>query len=334
MKMKKIIALVAGGYTKEDVISIKSANVVEQHIDKEKYDVYKIVITSKEWYYVSPSDGKIFVDKNDFSISVQGRRICFDLAFIIIHGVPGENGMMQAYFEMLQIPYTSCDATVSALTMNKAFCNAILRQYGVRVSNSVHLIEGQKIFIDDITEKVGFPCFVKPNGGGSSIGMSKVKTKEELPTAITTAFAEDKQILIEKFVKGRELSCGLIRLKGEIIVFPITEIISQKEFFDYEAKYQGLSNEITPAQISEDIKQEVQEIAKYIYTKLNCFGVVRCDFILEENSRNLYFLEVNTIPGQSEQSIVPQQVRCMGWAIKELYSLLIEESLKRSKKEA
>ncbi|MEG2336234.1 MAG: D-alanine--D-alanine ligase [Bacteroidales bacterium] len=327
--MKKNIALVAGGYTKEDVISINSAKVVEKHIDATKYKVFKIIITRQEWYYEEGPNTKITVDKNDFSIILNNEKICFDLAFIIVHGVPGENGMMQAYFDMINIPYTTCDATVSAITMNKAFCNAILSQYDVRVAKSIHLIKNQTFSIDAIATELGFPCFVKPNGGGSSIGMTKVKAKEDLPLAIATAFSEDTQVLIEQFVKGRELSCGLMQVKGKIIVFPITEIISKTDFFDYEAKYKGLSDEVTPAQISPEIQAQIQQKSSYIYEKLNCFGIVRCDFILEEKTGNLYFLEVNTVPGQSEQSIVPQQVRCMGWTIDTLYSYLIEESFRK-----
>lgn len=326
--MKKKVALIVGGYSKENVISIKSGNVVEKHIDKELYDTYKICIDKDGWFYLAPDGSKVEIDKNDFSLTIQNTKLKFDIALIIIHGSPGENGLLQSYFDLLQIPYTTCSATVSALTFNKAYCNAVLAQRGIQTSASIQLFQTQTYSLETIAQTIGFPCFVKPNAGGSSIGMSKVQKIEELQAAIDSAFAEDREVLIERFVKGREFSCGVFKVKGEIIVFPITEIISQKDFFDYEAKYFGFSNEVTPADIPASIAKKISETTKHVYELLDCKGIVRCDYILEENSNKLYFLEVNTVPGQSEQSIVPQQIRHMGWTEKQLYTTLIEECLR------
>jgi D-alanine-D-alanine ligase len=243
-----------------------------------------------------------------------------------VHGTPGEDGKLQGYLDMLQIPYNTCDAATSALTFNKGFCNKVVKNLNiVNVSDSVHIFKNTPFNLSEIAEKLGFPCFVKPNCGGSSIGMSKVKTFDELKPAIDRAFEEDTQVLIEKFVKGREFSCGMFRSKGEKIVFPITEIISKKEFFDYEAKYTPeLTDEVTPAQVDDLYRNLIQQTASKLYDELNCAGIVRFDFILEEHTNALYFLEVNTVPGQSENSIVPQQARAMGWTMRELYTRTLD----------
>jgi D-alanine-D-alanine ligase len=320
------------------VISIRSAAVVEQHLDTALFNVYKIIITPENWTHTTADGKQIPIDKNDFSLTINGTYITFDAAFIIVHGTPGEDGKLQGYLDMLKIPYNTCDAITSALTFNKGFCNKVVKNLNiVNVSNSVHIFKNKSYNISEIAEKLGFPCFVKPNCGGSSIGMSKVKTLEELQPAIDRAFEEDTQVLIEKFVKGREFSCGLFRstearsanttkLISEKIVFPITEIVSKKEFFDYEAKYTtGLTDEITPAQVDDKYRDLIQRTASKLYDELNCAGIVRFDFILEEGTNALYFLEVNTVPGQSENSIVPQQARAMGWTIQGLYTRVMAE---------
>jgi D-alanine-D-alanine ligase len=324
----KNIALIAGGYSGENVISIRSAAVVEQHLDTTLFNVYKIIVTPEDWTHTTADGKEISVDKNDFSLMINGKYIYFDAAFIIVHGTPGEDGKLQGYLDMLKIPYNTCDAITSALTFNKGFCNSVVKNMSiVNVSDSVHIFKDKPYHVSGIVEKLGFPCFVKPNCGGSSIGMSKVKTFDELNPAIDRAFEEDTQVLIEKFVKGREFSCGLFRSKGEKIVFPITEIISKKEFFDYEAKYTtGMTDEITPAQVEEKYSNLMQDTASKLYDELNCAGIVRFDFILEDGSNALYFLEVNTVPGQSENSIVPQQARAMGWTIRELYTRVMTET--------
>ena len=326
MKSKKNIALVCGGYSKESVISVMGAESIEKHIPTDRYRVFKIVIEPNRWYYKSPDGATEDIDRNNFTLA---GNIFFDLAYINIHGTPGENGLLQSYFDMLHIPYTTCNACTSALTFNKAFCNAVLAHHGIRVADSVHLLRQDPYDVEAIGNRLGFPCFVKPNSEGSSIGVSKVKRLGDLQDAIEHAFEEDKEVLVEKFIDGKEYSCGLMRLNGEIRVFPLAAIVPKKDFFDYEAKYNGASEEIIPAPVSPELTQEIGEISKRVYQLLNCSGVVRCDFIVEESTQQLYFLEVNTTPGQSEESIVPKQVREMGWSLEEFYTTVIEEALAR-----
>lgn len=329
--MKKNIALVAGGYSGEYVISVKSAAVIENHIDSNIYNVYKIVITRDGWTYTTSDGLEIAVDKNDFSLTIEGKKVTFDAVFIGIHGTPGEDGRLQGYFEMLGIPFTSCGMVTSALTFNKGFCNKVVAALNVvNVSKSVHIFRDQPYDTKTILQELKLPVFVKPAEGGSSIGMSKVNTAEELPAAIDKAFKEDVQILIEEFVKGREITCGLYRSEGKFTVLPLTEIISSKEFFDYEAKYTpGMSKEVTPAEVPEEIAEQIRKTAQELYNRLNCQGIVRMDFIWEEAGKRLFFLEVNTMPGQSENSIVPQMVRAAGKTLQEFYGTLIEDCLKR-----
>lgn len=326
--MDKInVALICGGYSKESVISVMGADSIVKHIPSDRYRVFTVVIEPNRWYYKA-EDGSIQdIDRNNFSIS--GSNIHFDVAFINIHGTPGENGLLQGYLDMLHIPYTTCNACTSAVTFNKAFCNAILRRYGVRVADSVHLLRQENYDPEAIAHELGIPCFVKPNSEGSSIGVTKVKAVQDLKAAIETAFLEDKEVLIERYIKGKEFSCGLMRRNGKIIVFPIAAIVPKNEFFDYEAKYKGASDEIVPAPVSEELKDEMGEIATNVYRILNCKGVVRCDFIVEDDTQDVYFLEVNTTPGQSEESIVPKQAKAMGWTLENLYENMIEEALGR-----
>lgn len=328
--MKKNIALVAGGYSGEYAISVQSAVTIEQHLDLSRYDLYKIMITRNDWFYIDGSGNRILVDKNDFSLTLNRQKILFDAAFIGIHGAPGEDGKLQGYFDMLQIPYTGCSAVTSAVTFNKSFCNKIISSFGiVKVAKSLHLFKDQPFEEKDIGGSLRFPVFVKPAEGGSSLGVSKVMSASEaLGEAIEKAFQEDSQVLIEEYIKGRELTCGLFKTGGKVTALPVTEIISSKDFFDYEAKYTaGVSREITPAEIEEDIALHIQDIASQLYNKLNCRGVVRMDFILEEKSNELYFLEANTMPGQAAGSIVPQQVKAAGLSLANFYALLIEEAL-------
>jgi D-alanine-D-alanine ligase len=327
--MKKNIALFAGGYTGESVISMKSAGMIENNIDTTQYNVYKIILTDNSWYYES-NNVKTEIDKNDFSLTIEGKKIKFDLVFIIIHGSPGEDGKLQGYFDMLNIPYTTCDSTTSAITMNKGYTKSIVNGiHDLHTAGSLQIFQGDQLVTDQLKEKLKLPYFVKPNNGGSSIGMSKVVRTEDLPSAIDKAFKEDKQILVEEFIKGREFTIGVVKLNGKIQVLPMTEIISSKEFFDYEAKYTpGITQEITPGRVDEHQKKKIENIVIEVYKKLNCKGVVRIDFILQENTDDFYFIEINTVPGQSENSIIPQQVRAMGKTIKDFYSELIEEALR------
>lgn len=329
--MKKNIALVAGGYSGEYVISIQSAATIEHHLDPERYRVFKISITRDGWFYTDPAANHIPVDKNDFSLTLPGEKINFDAVFIGIHGTPGEDGKLQGYFDMLGIPYASCGAVTSAVTFNKSYCNKVVATLNiVQVARSVHLFRDQPFEERELARSLRFPVFVKPAEGGSSLGVSKVNApSEELGKAIERAFQEDNQVLIEEFIKGREITCGLYRSGEEVVALPLTEIISGKEFFDYEAKYTaGVSQDITPAQLPEDITLEIQETAKKLFLALNCRGMARLDFILEEGSQKLYFLEANTMPGQSEISLIPQQVKASGMSLTDFYGILIEACLK------
>lgn len=327
---KKTIAFVTGGYSGEAVISYKSAVTIENNIDKDKYDVYKIDMHPTGWWYETEQGEEVAVDKNDFSIKVNGSKITFDAVLIGIHGTPGEDGKLQGYFDMLKIPYTSCNAATSALTFNKRNTVAVAAFGGIKVARSVLLIKNNFINADEIATQLKFPVFIKPNNGGSSIGMSKVnEPSEELGVAIEKAFKEDDQVLIEEFIKGREFTIGVFKSGANIITLPITEVITKKDFFDYEAKYvAGMSEEITPAVVDEAVAEKVRKNATLAYELMDCRGVVRIDFIYDESDGQPYMLEVNTVPGQSEASIVPKQVRAMGWTLKEFYSALIEECFK------
>jgi len=324
--MKKTIALVTGGFSGEAVISCKSAVTIDNNLDRTKFNVYKIDINPAGWFYENSNGEKTGIDKNDFSLTISGDKIRFDAVFIGMHGTPGEDGKLQGYFDTLKIPYTSCDAGTSAITFNKRYTVAVASFSGIDVAKSVLLIKNSFGSPEEVIQNLKFPVFVKPNNGGSSIGMSKVnKPSDELGAAIEKAFKEDDQVLIEEYIRGREFTIGVFKTKGNIIALPITEVISKKDFFDYEAKYEGASTEVTPAQVDESIAEQVRNTAKKIYALFNCRGVVRIDFIYNEEAGKPYMLEINTIPGQSEASIVPQQVRAMGWSLKEFYTRLVEE---------
>jgi D-alanine-D-alanine ligase len=327
--MNPKIAFVTGGFSGEAEISYKSAITIENNVDRNKWDLYKIDINPQGWFYKSPTGEKVLVDKNDFSITINGEKIIFNAVLIGIHGTPGEDGKLQSYFDLLKIPYTSCDATTSALTFNKRYTVAVAAAGGINVSRSVLLFKNHKLSPDELVKNLSFPVFVKPNNGGSSIGMSKVNSSsEELGTAIEKAFKEDDQVLVEEFIKGREFTIGVFKSNAEIIALPITEVISKKDFFDYEAKYLGASEEVTPAKVEESIAEQVRQEAVKAYRIFNCKGIVRIDFIYSEADNKPFMLEINTVPGQSEASIVPQQVRAMGWNLTQFYTALIEECLR------
>jgi D-alanine-D-alanine ligase len=323
--MKKNIALVTGGFSGEAVISYKSANTIDKNLDREKFNVYKIDVNTNGWFYELSNGNKTEVNKNDFSLQTENGVVKFDAVFIGMHGTPGEDGKLQGYFDTLKIPYTSCDAASSAITFNKRYTVAVAAMAGIHVSKSFHLFKHTPVPLQQIIDGLAFPVFVKPNNGGSSIGMSKVYETNALEAAIEKAFKEDDQVLVEQMIKGREFTVGVFKTKGNIVVLPVTEVISKKDFFDYEAKYEGASTEVTPAEVDEVSADKIRAAAKKIYAVFNCRGVVRVDFILEENSGHPHMLEINTIPGQSEASIVPQQVKAMGWSLKEFYTKLVEE---------
>ncbi|NCD71903.1 D-alanine--D-alanine ligase [Mucilaginibacter agri] len=321
---KKNIALVAGGYSGEYEVSINSANNIAANLPAEQFNVYKILINRDSWFHEAAT-GKVEVDKNDFSITVDGSKINFDAAFITVHGTPGEDGKLQGYFDMLGLPYNTCDAATSALTMNKAHTKSIV--HGIKhlnVAKSLQLFKKDMHDVGTITASLKFPLFIKPNNGGSSVGMSKVHNAAELPHALDKAFKEDSQILVEEFIKGREFSIGIARLNHHLKVLPATEIISSKEFFDYEAKYTpGVSEEITPANLTAEQNERISEVVAEAYLRLNCKGMTRIDFILQEETDDFYFIEINTTPGQSAASLIPQQVRAAGMDVQQFYTDII-----------
>jgi D-alanine-D-alanine ligase len=327
MTMKNI-ALLAGGFTGEYEVSLNSAKNIAANLDKTKYNVYTILVNRDRWFYEDGSE-RFDIDKNDFSITVKGEKIKFDFAFITIHGTPGEDGKIQGYLDLVNIPYNTCDVTTSAISMNKAFTKTIVHGiHGLNTAKSLRLFKNEGHDVVNIAAALKFPLFIKPNNGGSSVGMSKVYTVGELPAALAKAFHEDDQILVEEFIKGREFSRGIARLHGKIVVLPATEIITKKDFFDYEAKYtSGVTEEVTPADLSPKKDAEIAEILTEVYLRLNCKGMTRIDFILLDDTLDFYFIEINTTPGQSSASLIPQQVRAAGMSVPDFYAELIEGNM-------
>lgn len=326
--MKKIIAIVAGGDSGEYDISIQSAEVVKEYLDKELYEAFIIGIRDNVWKYTDAEGGTHFINRKDFSLTIDDREIAFDAVFIAIHGTPGEDGKLQGYFDMLKIPYTSCNQMTSAITFNKFFCSRIVSSFNVPTSPSVILYKEDDIHTGNITDAVGFPCFVKPNGGGSSVGMSRVDKPEQLIPAIHKAFNEDDQVLVERFISGREITCGVLTVNGTVRSLPITEVITKNDFFDFEAKYtDGMAQEITPADVEDEIAKQCRSTSEMLYKNLNCRGVVRFDYIFNESG--IYFLEVNTVPGLSPNSIVPQQSAAEGISLKELFTIVLDQALEK-----
>ncbi|WP_405267422.1 D-alanine--D-alanine ligase [Cellulophaga sp. Ld12] len=324
--MKKNIAIIMGGYSSEYQISLKSGSVVYKYTDKEKFNLFSIHIFKEKWVYVNENNEEIPVNKHDFSIEIDHQKITFNCVFNAIHGSPGEDGLMQSYFELLNIPQTSCDAYQSALTFNKRDLLSVLKPYGIKSAPSYYLNLGDLIDEEAIVTKVGLPCFVKANKAGSSFGIMKVYKKEELQAAIANAYKEDDEIIIEGFLDGTEVSVGVLKYNGETKVFPITEIVSENDFFDYEAKYAGKSQEITPARITEEQAQRVSDIAKKAYDVLKMKGFSRSEFIFIGDEP--FMLEMNTTPGLTEESILPQQAKVAGISLPELFENAITEALK------
>jgi D-alanine-D-alanine ligase len=322
----KNVAIIMGGYSSEYKISLTSGNVVFNNIDRTKFNPFRIHVFKEKWVYVDENDAEFPIDKNDFSVTVAGTKINFDVVFNAIHGTPGEDGLLQAYFELLQIPQTSCDYYQAALTFNKRDMLSVLKPYGIKTAESYYLNLGDEINVDAILEKVGLPCFVKPNKSGSSFGISKVKTAAEFLPAIENAYKEDDEIIIESFLDGTEVSVGVINYKGTVTVLPITEIVSENGFFDYEAKYLGKSKEITPARISDELKVKIETVAKRAYEVLKMKGFSRSEFIIVNNEPHM--LEMNTIPGLTTESILPQQACEAGISLPELFENAIELALK------
>jgi D-alanine-D-alanine ligase len=328
MHDKLNIALLMGGDSGEYDVSIGSATVVGNFLDKDRFKVFPVMVHGQEWVYKPVNSEAVSLDKNDFSLNLNGGKIKFDCAFIAIHGTPGEDGKLQGYLDMAGISYTSCDLTTSAITFNKYFSNDLAIQYGMNVAKTIILRPKDAWTPSGLSVSVGLPCFVKPNKSGSSVGVTKVYKEQDFESAISKAFAEDNEVLVQQFIQGREMACGVFRSKGQITVLPVTEIIPRNDFFDYEAKYKkGMADEITPADISPEEAQECNKITAELYQKFNCHGVVRFDYFLSEG--RWWFLEVNTVPGFSEGSIVPKQALAAGFGLKEFFGLLIDEALEK-----
>ena len=324
--MKKNIAIIMGGYSSEYKISLKSGNVVYETLDTSKYNAFRIHIFKDKWVYVDHNDHEFPIDKNDFSVIINKSKTTFDCVFNAIHGSPGEDGFMQAYFKLLNIPHTSCDMYQASLTFNKRDCLSVLKPYGIKTAMSFFINHGDDINEEAIIDKVGLPCFVKANKAGSSFGVSKVYKKEDLQQAIDVAFNEDDEIIVESFLDGKEVSVGVITYKGETKVLPITEIVSNNDFFDYKAKYLGESQEITPARLTEEEEAKVTKVSKQVYEVLKMKGFSRSEYIFKGGEPHL--LEVNTVPGLTRESILPQQAAVAGISMNDLFDNAIEEALK------
>lgn len=326
MNDKPNIAVISGGDSSEFVVSVKSGANVYNAIDTLKYIPWLVQIKGNEWIVLQNGDKIASIDKSDFSFVSGHKKITFEFAYITIHGTPGEDGILQGYFELMKIPYSSCNVDSSSLTFNKWFCNNFLRSFGVKMAKSAIVSKGDEIADDKIIAKLGLPVFVKPNSGGSSFGITKVKTPEEIVPAIHKAWLESNEALIEQFIDGHEFTCGLVKIRGKKIIFPITEVLSKNEFFDYEAKYTtGGAEEITPARLPKSLFEKCQNLSSEIYDLCECSGIVRIDYILKENE--FYFLEANTTPGMTSTSFIPQQIEAMGFTLKEIISKIIEQGL-------
>lgn len=328
MTNKPNIAVIAGGDSSEFVVSVKSGANVFKAVDTSEFNPWLVQMKGKEWAVIQNNIKIADIDKSDFSFSLNGKKINFSFVYITIHGTPGEDGILQGYFELLKIPYSTSNVHSSSLTFNKWFCNNYLRSFGVKMARSLIISKGEKIDSVKIVEELGLPVFVKPNAGGSSFGISKVKNKTELEKAVHIAWKESNDALLEQFIEGTEFTCGLVKFKDKELIFPVTEVHTKNEFFDYEAKYTpGAAHEITPARLPENLFKKCQQISSAIYDLCQCSGIVRVDFILKDDE--FYFLEINTTPGMTETSFIPQQIEAMGLTLKEVLSLIIRNGLTR-----
>ncbi|MDD4513996.1 D-alanine--D-alanine ligase [Massilibacteroides sp.] len=328
--MKKNVAIVAGGDSSEIVISLKSAAGLSTFIDKERYNLYIAILKKSEWVVQLPDGTNTAIDKNDFSFQENGFIKKFDFAYITIHGTPGEDGRLQGYFDMIGMPYSSCNALVSAITFNKYVCNGYLRGFGVKVADSIRLFRGQTADTDEVVARLGLPLFVKPNVGGSSFGTTKVKAAAGLQDAIAKAFAEGDEVIMEQFVAGKEVTSGCYKTKESSVLLPLTEVVTGNDFFDFDAKYNGQVEEITPARISVEMTKKIQNETSRIYDLLGASGIIRIDYIIPQNGEPV-MLEVNTTPGMTATSFIPQQIRAAGLDIKNVMTEIIEDVLLKRK---
>ena len=326
--MKHTVAIIAGGDSSEHEVSMNSAKGIYSFIDKEKYNLYIVELSKKAWEAVLPDGTRSKIDKNDFSFMDGEKKVKPDFAYITIHGTPGENGILQGYFELLNIPYSTCDVLVSAMTFSKFTLNQYLKGFGIRVAESMLVNKHFGIEDKDVIEKIGLPCFIKPNASGSSFGVTKVKTAEQIQPALQAAFAESDDVMIEAFMDGIELANGCYKTREKSVVFPITEVVSNNEFFDYNAKYKGEVTEITPARLSPELTERVKKLTSAIYDILGCKGIVRIDYIITEGEK-INMLEINTTPGMTSTSFIPQQVKAADLDIKDVMTDIIEEGLNK-----
>ena len=325
--MKKNIAIMAGGDSSEWQISLGSASQIEKIIDRSKYNAYKVTLRNGRWYHTSEDGSEWDVDRNDFSLTVKNEKIKFDYALILIHGTPGEDGRLQGYLDMMKIPYSSSGFFASAITFDKSACKRAVSGTGIHLAKEILLAKDTEIDTKQIVEKLGLPMFVKPNASGSSFGVTKVKSEEQLIPAIEEAFKESDHVIIEEFIEGREVSCGVMVAGGKEYIFPVTELICDTEFFTYEAKYQGASREVTPAQLPDNVTKALNKATLLAYKTLGCRGVARVDFIIKEDTP--YMIEINTVPGMSAASIIPQQAAAMGMNMTELFNIIIDDTINR-----
>lgn len=324
--MKKNIAIVAGGYSSEIVVSLKSAKGIYSFIDKERYNVYIVIVKKEGWEVILPDDTSTPIDKNDFSFRELGKLKQFDFAYITIHGTPGEDGMLQGYFDMIGIPYSCCGVLASALTYNKYVCNNYLQNFNIRIAESIRLLKGETISSEQVVATLGLPVFIKPNDGGSSFGTTKVKEVSQIRSAIEEAFKEGKEVLIERFVQGTEVTCGCYKIKGKEMLLPLTEVVTTNDFFDFDAKYNGQVEEITPARIPEEVSEKIQHTTSKIYDILGARGIIRIDYIIPPGEEPV-MLDINTTPGMTPTSFIPQQIQAAGLDIREVMSEIIENEL-------
>ena len=323
----KNIAIIAGGNSSEYEVSMKSGKNIYDEVDETRYNKYLVVLKERDWH-VEIGEEKYPVDKNDFSFTRNGEKILFDFAYITIHGVPGENGLLQGYLDMMGVPYGCCNVLASALTFDKHTCNTYLKSYGVNVADSVMLIRGMAYDVNEIINEVGLPCFVKPNAEGSSFGVTKVKEAAQLEDALKKAFALCREVLIETFIDGTELTCGVVKAGDMDITMPIAEVVPKNEFFDFEAKYDPTkSDEIIPARISPELTNRIKTLSSMIYDILRCEGIIRVDYIVREDE--IFMLDVNTTPGMTSNSFVPKMVRAMGGTLREVLTKIIDNKLNR-----
>ena len=323
--MKRVIAIVAGGDSSENPVSLRSAATILEYMDKDKYEPYILEVEGKNWQVHVKEGVSVPVDRNDFSFTFEGRKTIFDYAYIIIHGTPGENGVFEGYLRLMRIPFSTCDVLASALTFNKFMLNMTLRSADVNVARSIRIRKGDKVNPDEVIESVGLPCFIKPTDGGSSFGTTKVKTREQIIPAVEDAFKENCEIMIESFMQGTEVTNGYFKTRKREVRLPVTEVVPKTDFFDYDAKYNGQVEEITPARIPDEIRDRIQALTARIYDLLGCHGIIRNDYIITEGGK-INLLEVNTTPGMTATSFIPQQIRAAGLNLTDVLTELIEDS--------